>query len=86
MRVMDAGHPARGPADEMRSSLAGPTVVRMLLGGRLRQLREASGMTRADAGWAIRGSDTKISRLETAEQLQAARRGRPAHPVRGARR
>jgi transcriptional regulator with XRE-family HTH domain len=65
MRVMDAGHPARGPADEMRSSLAGPTVVRMLLGGRLRQLREASGMTRADAGWAIRGSDAKISRLET---------------------
>ena len=36
----------------------------MLLGDRLRQLREASGMTRADAGWAIRGSHTKIGRME----------------------
>jgi transcriptional regulator with XRE-family HTH domain len=38
----------------------------MLLGERLRQLREASGMTRADAGCAIRGSHAaKISRMET---------------------
>jgi hypothetical protein len=36
----------------------------MLLGERLRQLREASEMTRADAGWAIRGSHTKIGRME----------------------
>ena len=35
---------------------AGPTVVWMSLGERLRQLREANGMTRADAGWAIRSS------------------------------
>ena len=39
-------------------------MVRMLLGERLRQLREARGMTCADAGWAIRGSHSKISRLE----------------------
>lgn len=44
---------------------AGPTVVRMLLGERLRQLREANGMTRADAGWAIRSSLAKIGRMET---------------------
>ena len=62
---MDTGHPAHGPGDEMGSPQAGPTVVRMLLGDRLRQLREASGMTRADAGWAIRGSHSKISRMET---------------------
>ena len=43
---------------------AGPTVVRMLLGERLRQLREANGMTRR-RGWAIRSSLAKISRLET---------------------
>ena len=62
---MSTGHLACGPGDETRSVPAGPTVVRRLLGERLRQLREASGMTRADAGWAIRGSDAKISRLET---------------------
>jgi transcriptional regulator with XRE-family HTH domain len=62
---MSTGHPARRPGEETRSLLAGPTVVRMLLGERLRQLREASGMTRADAGWAIRGSHAKISRMET---------------------
>ena len=43
---------------------AGPAAARMLLGERLRQLREAKGVTRADAGWAIRGSLAKISRLE----------------------
>jgi hypothetical protein len=43
---------------------AGPAAVRMLLGERLRQLREAKGVTRADAGWAIRGSLAKISRME----------------------
>ena len=62
---MGAGHPVCGPGDEMGARAAGPTVARMLLGGRLRQLREASGMTRADAGWAIRGSYTKIGRLES---------------------
>ena len=61
---MSIGHPARGPGDETRSLPAGPTVVRMLLGERLRQLREANGMTRADAGWAIRGSHAKINRME----------------------
>src|SRR6266545_4053866 len=43
---------------------AGPTVVRMLVGAQLRQLREASGITREDAGYAIRASHSKISRLE----------------------
>ena len=43
---------------------AGPTAVRMLLGARLRRLREAAGVSREDAGYAIRGSESKISRLE----------------------
>ncbi|MGY1897556.1 helix-turn-helix domain-containing protein [Nocardia gipuzkoensis] len=42
----------------------GPTVLRMVLGGRLRRLRESCGLTREDAGEAIRGSHSKISRLE----------------------
>jgi transcriptional regulator with XRE-family HTH domain len=36
----------------------------MLLGGRLRGLREARAITREEAGYAIRASPSKISRLE----------------------
>jgi len=36
----------------------------MLLGAQLRKLRDAADITRADAGYAIRGSDSKISRME----------------------
>ncbi|WP_248960140.1 helix-turn-helix domain-containing protein [Sphaerisporangium perillae] len=43
---------------------AGPTVFRMLVGSELRRLREAAEISRAKAGYAIRASDTKISRLE----------------------
>ncbi|MEU9889458.1 helix-turn-helix transcriptional regulator [Sphaerisporangium sp. NPDC051011] len=43
---------------------AGPTVLRMLVGAELRRLREAGGFSRAEAGYRIRASDTKISRLE----------------------
>jgi transcriptional regulator with XRE-family HTH domain len=43
---------------------AGPTVVRMLLGARLRRLRQSAGITRDNAGQAIRASGSKISRLE----------------------
>jgi hypothetical protein len=42
----------------------GPTVLRMLLGAHLRRLREAQGVSREDAGWEIRGSESKISRME----------------------
>lgn len=41
-----------------------PTVLRMALGSKLRRLREASGVTRDAAGYVIRGSSSKISRLE----------------------
>jgi hypothetical protein len=36
----------------------------MLLGAHLRRLREAAGVTREDAGWEIRSSESKISRME----------------------
>jgi transcriptional regulator with XRE-family HTH domain len=43
---------------------AGPTVLRLLLGARLRQLREAKRITPHEAAQAIRGTDSKISRIE----------------------
>ncbi|RKN38300.1 DUF5753 domain-containing protein [Streptomyces hoynatensis] len=43
---------------------AGPTVPRMILGARLRRLREARGITGLEAGRTIRASHSKISRLE----------------------
>ncbi|MFD0742767.1 helix-turn-helix domain-containing protein [Phytohabitans flavus] len=36
----------------------------MLLGSQLRKLREANGVTREAAGWEIRASESKISRME----------------------
>jgi transcriptional regulator with XRE-family HTH domain len=43
---------------------SGPTVRRILLGTQLRRLREAQGITREDAGYRIRASESKISRME----------------------
>ncbi len=41
-----------------------PTVLRILLGTQLRRLREARGITAQAAAQAIRGSESKISRIE----------------------
>ncbi len=41
-----------------------PTVLRIMLGGQLRQLRESRGISRESAGYEIRGSESKISRME----------------------
>jgi transcriptional regulator with XRE-family HTH domain len=54
---MTTAHPDGGP-------ITGPTVRRMLLGAQLRKLREAKGITREAAGYQIRSSDSKISRME----------------------
>ena len=43
----------------------GPTVLRILLGARLRRLREARGLSAATAGHAIRATPSKISRMES---------------------
>jgi len=58
-----------GPDDEepfpgLEDSSVDATVLRMLLGGQLRRLREAAGMTPEQAGYEIRASRSKISRLE----------------------
>ncbi len=65
-RGMDATQGPPGPEDAgvLDYGRAGPTVVRMLLGARLRRLRQAAGITRDGAGSAIRSSGSKISRLE----------------------
>ncbi|MFF1816425.1 helix-turn-helix domain-containing protein [Kribbella sp. NPDC058245] len=35
-----------------------------MLGGQLRRMRELAGISRADAGWQIRASESKVSRME----------------------
>jgi transcriptional regulator with XRE-family HTH domain len=62
MRAIEAtGHTTER---RRRGSAAGPAVPRLILGERLRELREACGMSRAEAAWEIRGSESKMSRLE----------------------
>lgn len=43
---------------------SGSVVRRILLGSQLRRLRESRGITREAAGYSIRASESKISRLE----------------------
>jgi hypothetical protein len=43
---------------------SGPTVLRIQLGMQLRRLRESKGVSRENAGWEIRSSESKISRME----------------------
>ena len=45
-------------------AVSGPTVLRMLLGSQLRRLREEAGITPDRAGYEIRASRSKISRVE----------------------
>jgi len=51
------------PADSGAES-RGPTVLRMILGSHLRRFREAADVTAERAGYEIRASRSKISRLE----------------------
>jgi transcriptional regulator with XRE-family HTH domain len=53
--------PGRPTLDEPRG---GPTVLRIMLGNQLRRLREESGITPDEAAYEIRGSRSKISRIE----------------------
>lgn len=56
--------PSSQRGGQQGGSTAGPTVLRIALGGQLRRLREERGISREAAGDAIRGSHAKISRLE----------------------
>ena len=51
------------PADDELND-SGPTARRILLGVHLKRLRERAGVSRGDAAYHIRGSDSKMSRLE----------------------
>jgi transcriptional regulator with XRE-family HTH domain len=57
---MSALRSGSGPPD----STSGPTVPRMILGHQLRRFREAAGISLDEAGYEIRASKSKISRLE----------------------
>lgn len=46
------------------AAAVGGTARRIVLGTQLRRLRESAGISRSDAGYAIRASDSKLSRLE----------------------
>jgi transcriptional regulator with XRE-family HTH domain len=59
--VPGGGQPGPGPDDAPVEA----TVLRMLLGARLRRLREAAGVPAEKAGYEIRASRSKISRMET---------------------
>ncbi|HTJ68404.1 MAG TPA: helix-turn-helix transcriptional regulator [Actinospica sp.] len=52
-------------AAESNTGRAGPSVRRLILGSQLRRLREKAGISCAEAGYSIRGSASKISRMET---------------------
>ncbi|WP_051866386.1 helix-turn-helix domain-containing protein [Streptosporangium roseum] len=52
------------PGGVLTGAGGGPTILRILLGAQLRRLRTAKGVSREDAGYAIRASHAKISRLE----------------------
>jgi transcriptional regulator with XRE-family HTH domain len=56
--------PGGVPPDGKPSEPPGPTALRMILGSQLRRLREAAGVTPDQAGYEIRASRSKISRLE----------------------
>ena len=52
------------PFSSLEDSSVDATVLRMLLGSQLRRFREAAGATPEQAGYEIRASRSKISRLE----------------------
>lgn len=61
MSIRTGGQPGGRP---VAPDHAGPTLPRMILGMRLRGHREATGITREQAGRAIRVPDSAIGRLE----------------------
>jgi hypothetical protein len=65
--MITAAVPETGSARSLIGPIGGggPTALRILLGAQLRRLREAKGISLAEAGDVIRASHSKISRLET---------------------
>lgn len=66
------------------SNSRGPTVRRMVLGAQMRRLRQTSQISPEAAGYAMRASGSKISRMELgARVVQGTGYRRPPHAVRG---
>jgi transcriptional regulator with XRE-family HTH domain len=65
--VVTTAGPAGGPVQSAAAptGVRSPTVLRILLGAQLRRLREAKQISPDEAGYLIRASHSKISRLET---------------------
>jgi transcriptional regulator with XRE-family HTH domain len=67
-RALGAKPPALGVRmstdDEPLADITGPTVPRMILGNQLKRYREAAGISPDRAGYEIRASRSKISRME----------------------
>jgi hypothetical protein len=63
--VAESGSAESGSAETSAGEAAvGPTVLRMVVGSQLRGMREAAGISPDQAGYEIRASRSKISRLE----------------------
>jgi transcriptional regulator with XRE-family HTH domain len=60
--MAESSHSEAGASEG--SLTRGSTARRIVLGATLRRLRERANISRADAGYAIRSSDSKVSRLE----------------------
>jgi hypothetical protein len=69
------------PGSEPPADTLGPTVLRMLLGSQLHRFREAADVTPDRAGYEIRASRSKISRMENVRVGPNARRGCPFIPL-----
>ncbi|MFE3183920.1 helix-turn-helix domain-containing protein [Streptomyces violascens] len=61
---MSAGEAWGSPRPSAVEAGGGSVVRRILLGSQLRRLRESRGITREAAGYSIRASESKISRME----------------------
>jgi hypothetical protein len=60
-----ASEQAPDPTDSIAGEDVGPTARRIIVGAQLRRLRESAEVTRSAAGYHIRGSESKISRMES---------------------
>ena len=60
-----AGPSSAAPDADPEEPAPEATVLRMLLGAQLRRVREAAGISAEKAGYEIRASRSKISRMET---------------------
>jgi hypothetical protein len=59
--------PGDEPLSGSENESPGPTALRIILGGQLQRFREAAGIAPDQAGYEIRASRSKISRMENGQ-------------------